>query len=136
MRTWYMSCFLGISALAAGVTFASLARAEKFTCAVPWTGETECARKFSIPAQHTLTISVTSVTDSDGEKDTEKCPIFKLRDLNGKDSDPPVATLTVCPGKSDTFKNPSTKGEVIVQMTVNIDRTFKRIISGETSVTK
>jgi hypothetical protein len=114
---------VGLAAAATGTT--------PFTCEIPISGEITCSKKFSIPKGGTLTIAVTKILDGDGQPDIKKCPYFHVTDQNTNVKSDPIH---VCKDDSKEYKNPSSKNEMIVEVSVNIDRTFKRIITGSYTV--
>jgi hypothetical protein len=129
---WVLGAIVAVagSGLAVGVAAAETGT-KTFACVIPWKGEVTCSNKFSIPKGGTLTIAVTKILDSDGDPDKEKCPYFHVTDQNTSAKSAPIY---VCKDESKDYKNPSSTNEMVVEVSVNIDRTFERIITGSYTV--
>jgi hypothetical protein len=128
---WVLGAIVAMagSGLAVGLAAAETGT-KTFTCVIPWTGEVSCSNKFSIPKGGTLTIAVTKILDDNGEPDT-KCPYFHVTDQNTKVKSDPIY---VCKDESKDYKNPSSTHEMIVEVSVNIDRKTLRVITGSYTV--
>lgn len=133
MRTWNLLSAVGAALIGAWVTVASLAQAAEFTCKVPWHSDTDCnIPKFTIHAQETLTIKVTSVK-VDGADLGTPFPVFTILDVNNNAT---LGTLTVPARTSASYKNERTETDQTVQIRVNIGKMNDVDIQGSYTVSK
>lgn len=133
MRAWKWVAVAAVAMFGVCFTVARIAYAAEFTCTIPWSGDTDCKiPKFTIHAQETLTVKVTSVKVQG--KDLGEPAHIKILDVNNNNT--VLAELVIMASNSASYKNDRKETDQTVQLRVNVDKWATVDVQGSYTVSK